>query len=357
VSRPARWKTSVDAACAEACLAVRLYNDPSEARSFEGFVVHVHLAWLYLLHAEFQRDHIDIRYRQADNPRRLERVDGEPKLWELAKCVTERWPVQNPVRANIEFFIALRNKIEHRFTQFQQELALAVGGKSQALLLNFEEELTSQFGVRFSLATKLRFPVFIGSFTSEGQQALERLHARLPSELKRFIVQSAQALPDEVRDDDKYDLRLRVFLELVKNPASGLPIRFVRAADMTEEQKAALTDTGLVIVREQQRDVSNRGWLKPKQVAKAVAAQTPFKFTMGHFIKAWKAELVRPPTGSAHPERTKEQYCRYDEPHRDYTYSAAYVDHLVRQLGTAEDFRALLGIAAEPLAAQSAAAS
>jgi hypothetical protein len=29
----------------EACLAARLYNDPSEVRSFEAFVVHMHLAW------------------------------------------------------------------------------------------------------------------------------------------------------------------------------------------------------------------------------------------------------------------------------------------------------------------------
>jgi hypothetical protein len=317
----------------------------------------MHLAWLYLLHAEFKRDRIDCRYRQKDNPRRLERVDGEPKLWELAKCVAERWPDQTPVRANIEFFIALRNKIEHRYTRFQQELALAVGGKSQALLLNFEEHLTLQFGVRFSLATKLRFPIFIGSFTTEGQQALERLHAKLPNELNRFIVRCAEALPDEVRDDDKYDLRLRVFLELVKNPASGLPIRFVRAADMTEQQKTALRDTGLVIVREQQRDVSNRGWLKPNQVVKAVAAQIPFKFTMGHFVKAWKVESVRPSVGSVHPERTKEQYCRYDEPHGDYTYSPGYVEHLVRHLSTAGGFRDLLGISPVPLQGQQAAAS
>jgi hypothetical protein len=317
----------------------------------------MHMAWLYLLHAEFQRDHIDCRYRQRDKPHRLERVDGEPKLWELAKCVAERWPNQSPVRANIEFFSALRNKIEHRYTQFQQELTLTVGGKSQALLLNFEEELTSQFGARFSMATKLRFPLFIGSFTTEGQQALERLHARLPSELKQFIVQSAEALPDEVRDDDKYDLRLRVFLELVKNPASGLPIRFMREADMTEEQKAALKDPGLVIVREQKRDVSNRGWLKPKEVVAAVASQVPFRFTMAHFVKAWKAESVRPQSGAPHPERTKEQYCRYDEPHRDYTYSPAYVDHLVRHLQTAEGFGSMLGATAKPVPAEQPAAS
>jgi hypothetical protein len=48
---PARHTHMVEASKDEAVLAVRLYNDPSEARSFEGFVVHMHLAWLYLLHA------------------------------------------------------------------------------------------------------------------------------------------------------------------------------------------------------------------------------------------------------------------------------------------------------------------
>jgi hypothetical protein len=355
VARPARWKSSVDAACAEACLAVRLYNDPSEPRSFEGFIVHMHLAWLYLLHAEYQRGGIDYRYRQKDNPRLFEKVDGEPKTWELAKCVLVRWPDQAAARANIEFFIALRNKIEHRFTKFQQELALAVGGKSQALLLNFEEELTSQFGSQFSMATKLRFPIFIGSFTTEGQQALERLHSRLPKELRRFIAQSVSELPDEVRDDEKYDMRLRVFL--AKNPASGLPVQFVRAADMTVQQKDLLKSSAMVIVREQQRDVSNRGWLKPSQVVKAVAAQIPFKFNMSHFVRAWKVESIRPEGGNAHPERTVEQYCRYDEPHRDYTFSPSYVDHLVRRLGTTDGYRDFLGITAVPIRTERAAAS
>jgi Protein of unknown function (DUF3644) len=357
VARPARWKALVDAARAEVCLAVRLYNDHSEPRSFEGFIVHMHLAWLYLLHAEFHRDGTDYRYHMKANPRRLEKVDGEPKTWELAKCVLKRWPEQTAVRANIEFFIALRNKIEHRFTKFQQELALAVGGRSQALLLNFEEELTAQFGIRFSLATKLRFPIFIGSFTTDGQQALERLHSKLPEELKRFIVQSADSLPNEVRDDDKYDMRLRVYLELVKNPASATPIQFVRATDMTDEEKALIRDTSLVIVREQQRDVSNCGWMKPRQVVEAVAARIPFVFNMAHFVRAWKTEAVRPGRDSDNPERTIEQYCRYDEPHRDYTYSSAYVEHLVGRLESPDGFRQLVGMKPQSVPPPQAVAS
>ena len=52
---------------------MRLYNDAADIRSFEGFVVHMHLAWLYLLYSEFTRDNIDYRYWQRDNPCHLEK--------------------------------------------------------------------------------------------------------------------------------------------------------------------------------------------------------------------------------------------------------------------------------------------
>ena len=138
---PPRYMQMVDASRDEAQLAVRLYNDPSEARSFEGFVVHMHLAWLYLLHAELTRAGVDFRYwRTEGRTRRLVRIDGEPKRWDLATCVLHRWPDEkDPVRANLVFFVRLRNKIEHRYARQQEALTAAVGGQAQALLLNYEE--------------------------------------------------------------------------------------------------------------------------------------------------------------------------------------------------------------------------
>jgi hypothetical protein len=86
------------------------------------------------------------------------------------KSVRERWiDAKQPVRANLDFFISLRNKIEHRYARQQQALGAVVGGQAQALLLNYEEELTTKFGSCVSLATRLRFPVFIGSFTTRGR--------------------------------------------------------------------------------------------------------------------------------------------------------------------------------------------
>lgn len=69
---------------------------------------------------------------------------------------------------------------------------------------------------------------------------------------------------------------------------------------------------------------------------------------MSHFVKAWKVESTRAEPGSPHPERTVERYCRYDEPHRDSTFSPSYVNHLVRRLGVADGHRDFLGMTAVP---------
>ncbi|MBB5979894.1 DUF3644 domain-containing protein [Kribbella solani] len=213
----------------EAALAVRRYNDAAETRGFEGFVVHMHLAWLYLLHARFMRDGVDFRYRDRDNPRRFVKVDGGYKCWELSRCAEERWQDEaDPVRNNLDFFIRLRNRIEHRHKKSDAELALAVSGHAQALLLNFEEEIVATCGDKYSLAHILRFPAFIGTFTDDGEKTLRRLRDKLPTDLKRFIAEFHSGLPDDTGSDPRFELRLRVVLErVVRDPEA--PVDAVHA--------------------------------------------------------------------------------------------------------------------------------
>jgi hypothetical protein len=159
VARPPRWQATLDASVEEACLAVRMYNDPAETRSFEAFVVQMHLAWLYLLHADFLRDGTDFRYWDKRYKNRLLQIDGEPKRWELERCLSERWPEESdPVRANMGLFIRLRNRLEHRHAHADAALMLNLSGHSHALLMNFEEELTSQFGGGGDARSSLAYP-------------------------------------------------------------------------------------------------------------------------------------------------------------------------------------------------------
>lgn len=347
MARPRKHWAMVEASRDEASLAVRLYNDPAEVRSFEGFVVHMHLAWLYLLHAEFTRDNIDHRYWQRDSPRRLEKIDGEPKRWELAKSARQRWPdPQNPVRANLEFFIGLRNKVEHRFAREQQALSAVVSGQAQALLLNYEEELTAQFGMTSSLATRLRFPVFVGSFTAEGEKALRQLRNKLPASVRMFIAEYNANLDPSVSDDPRYELRLRVFQELAPKDPDALAIQYTRYDDLTADERLAVEQLGRkgnVITKERVRNVVGADELRPTQVVKAVQARIPYRFTTDDFQRAWKKLAVRPPSKSPHPERTDERYCTYDKRHGDYGYKLAYVEKLVRECSNAEGFTNLTG--------------
>ena len=52
---------------------------------------------------------------------------------------------------------------------------------------------------------------------------------------------------------------------------------------------------------------------------------------------------VRPPKGAAQPERTKQKYCVYDEPHGDYLYTDAWVSLLVKELGDPHRFEEVIG--------------
>ena len=55
-------------------------------------------------------------------------------------------------RSNLEFLIGLRNKIEHRQLP---ELDPALYGECQAALINFDDFITSEFGIRHALSESL----------------------------------------------------------------------------------------------------------------------------------------------------------------------------------------------------------
>lgn len=347
MTRPPRWVAALQVARSEAMLAARLYNDAGETRAFEGFVVHMHVAWLYLLHARFIRDKIEYRYRDSSNRRRFARVDGEYKRWELAKCVKQRWPqVGDATRQNLEFFIGLRNRIEHHHDRHNASLSLAVSGHAQAFLLNFEEELTSTFGEKYSLATSLRFPVFVGSFTTAGTEALRKLQQQLPANLEHYISDFHAGLEDDVLSDTRFEVRLRVALERARPGEDALAMDFTRVDDMTPEQRDSATElgrSGLVIVREQMRAVVGYRLLMSKKAQERVAAALPYKFTSAHFLNAWQRKQIRPRGKSDHPERTDDKYCLYIEPSKSYGYTEAWVQWLIGHCATAETFEEVTG--------------
>lgn len=350
MARPPRWHATLDASVDEACLAVRLYNDPAEPRCFEAFPVHMHLAWLYLIHACFSRDGVDFRYWDPTKKRRLVRIDGEPKRWELQRSVEEHWPDGGPVSANLDFFIRLRNRFEHRHATTDAALLLAVAGHAHALLVNYEEELTAFFGPERSLATRLRFPVFVGTFTPGGEQALRRLRKTLPKEMQKFLTDYYAGLDEATANDPRFEFRLRASLELSPRDPDATAIQFTNLADMTEEERAVVEEMGRkggVVIREQTRPVSGHGLLLPAGIVNEVQSRIPFWFAMHHFVGAYRRANLRPPTNDPHPERTRQDFCIYDAPSGQYRYTSAFANWLVKKCKSEKLFEETTGYRAK----------
>jgi hypothetical protein len=336
----------LEGAIGEALLAVDLYNQPRQPRRLEAFFVHMHMAWLYLLHAEFRRDGIDYHYRLPNG--RFDRVDGEPKTWDLERSAAEKWPNGGPIRTNLELTIALRNKIEHRY---HEAIAVATSGYAQALLLNFEDELTTAFGSNVSLGQQLRFPIFVGELTALGEARITELRGSLPKSTRDFLARFEAELDPEIATDQRYEFRITLVPKLGSKQAADRALTFVRESDLSDSERTALLElgrSGHVVVREHTRPIADAGLIRPAAAVELIQARIPYVFHMGHFVRAWKKTGCRPRRGDEHPERTDERYCVYSEPYRDYLYTTAFADKVVRETATVDKFVEFTGLPAIP---------
>lgn len=338
----------VEASRDEALNAVEFYNRPGGKNSLEAFLVHMHIAWLYLLHAEFKQSGISYYFRDPKHPTRYQRVDGEKKAWDLTKCVRERWPDDSdPVRRNLEVTIRLRNRIEHRY---EHGLMVSATGFLQALLMNYEEELVAHFGSEYSIADMVHIPISLSTFSREGLARLIAAQNGLPIRLKEFVASfRAEGVSEELLDDKRYELRIDIVPKRSSRSDADLAVTFVYEDQLTADEKKAyqeLEKTGRVILRDKARPVVNLDRFRPSEVSEKVEEAIPYRFSVySEFPRAWKALRVRPPsnaTGAA-VKRTKADYCLYDNAHNDYVYTRKYVDLLISKCSSESGFINLIG--------------
>lgn len=141
MARPPAWRHTLDEARRQALVAIDFYNRPGDRRSFSDFIVHIHLAWQNLLHADRIRRKEEIFYRESGGRRHFKRnPDGSRKTWDLSQCLKYEFGTNDPVKANIEFFVGLRNHVEHRF---QDSVLVATAAEAHACIINFETELVT----------------------------------------------------------------------------------------------------------------------------------------------------------------------------------------------------------------------
>lgn len=343
---PRPVKESLQKARDSALLAVEDYNKPAVTFRSGSYVILMTIAWTSLFHAIFLRRKIKPCYKEKG---RYKRVNGGYKWWGLETCLDNYYKDDqvNPVYRNLKFFIPLRNEFEH---QGYPELDADLFGECQSMLLNFDELVEKEFGPKWSLHESLSFSLqlFGGKATVLAKSVVPNPNLM---RVKNIIETYRSDISEETWKTGRYSFK--AFLIKIANHESKdtLAVQFVDYDKLTDEQKQDITRQ-VALVKTKEVPIANLNKLKPGQVVARVQSglgnpqverqgKTGDKINMDVFVRCWKKYGVRPSRGDPHPERTRSEFCTYDEVHKDYCYTDAYVSFLIKKLADENEFNSL----------------
>ena len=251
-------------------------------------------------------------------------IDGERRAWDLAESVKKYFTDPNsPERKNLEFFIRLRNKIEHRFVP---EIDKDIFGECQAMLINYEDTITKEFSDNFAINENLVFALQFSKLLHAKQTDIVKAkQGKEYKEVKKFINQYRRNLKKEVAESMNYNFRVYLIPKVGNHRnSSDFTLEFVKydPANPAESEKYQKL---LVGIKEKQVPLEG---LKAGAVAKAVYAQLKDKMPANwkfnpssHHVRCWKYYKIRPETGSKTPENTKAEYCFWDKTFGQYGFT------------------------------------
>jgi len=339
-----------------ATAAVDGYNRSGARFRTPQYVVLMTIAWTAYFHALFHSKGLKPWYQTKGSGSgrgvRYQRVDGEPRHWELSECLRRHFGSNHPPeRENLEFVIGLRNKIEHRHIP---ELDPQLYGECQAALLNLEAALTDEFGASYALADQLAVSLqFSRVIPEEKRRAAKALASSEAKGVTDYVERFRGRLPSTTLNSMNYSFSVFLVPKVAnRESAADAAVEFVRADEASPEELERLEKLN-VLIREKQVPISNLGLYKPGEVVRKVQEEAVRRFNMANHVQAWRFFGVRPAGGDGHPDRTRSEYCVFDAAHEDYLYTEAWVRKLIRTCRDAAACEAAFGWAPGTASVQS----
>ncbi len=331
-----------------ALLAVETYNKPAIKFKSGGFIVLMTISWTALFHAIFFKQKKKPYYKESNG--RFVTRDGDFSYWELKECLKVYFgtDTNHPIRKNLEFFIPLRNMIEHKSIP---EIDSDIFAECQAMLLNFDKIIEKEFGTEYCIRESLSFALQLyPSSKSLNSAIIENPNAK---SIVDFIKAYRSTITTEILNSGEYSFK--AFLIQVANheSKSALPIQFFAYDKLDDVQKnnvnrvAALVKDKFVTI-----PVANKDLLKPTEVVKQVQAllgnlklnkgkKQVDKFNLDTHTRCWKKYNIRPESSNPNPELTESKYCVFDTLNNIYGYSEEWVEFLVNELQDESIYKSL----------------
>ena len=332
--RKGKTKIILESSIECALLAVEIYNKPRAPFRVESFITHMIMAWTKLFHAYFHHT-IGEKFFYKKKNGRYDLIDGEKKSWELKICISKYGALSEAQKANLNFFIRLRNKIEHRHIE-KDEIGIVIFGECQSLLFNFENKLIELFGEEYALNESLAFALqFSRLRTTKQNLSGKTLLSKEVKELKEFIDKFRDSVSDEVFNSQEYSVKLIQVPKISNTNRSDLAIEFVNWSNLSDEDKENFEKiTAIIKDKVITKEVVNPGKLKPGDVLRMVNKNIPNNINHFDHRCLYYTFSIRPTNEDVDfdPFDTNTIYCHYDEVHDDYVYQNEWVDFLSKAI-------------------------
>ncbi len=306
-----------------AILSIDIYNRPIAAFRSQGYIVMMIIAWTALFHAIYEMTGTDYFYKEKDGSDKI--IDGDKKAWELDSCIDKCGNMlSDAVKRNLKLFISLRNKIEHRYVP---AFDFDVFGECQAMLLNFESLITEKFGSYYALNNSLSFPLQVSSVRQSAQaEVMKKIQSIHYNELKQYVETYRSSLDDGIYSDSQYSFRVFLIPQLGNHKSSSdCAVEFVKY-DPDNPNEFETIKKDIALIKEKRVPVANQGKHKPQMVCDELSKQLGTNISVSLHTQAWKFYNVRNQGKQADGCNTK--YCQFDEAHKDYVYTQAWIDFL-----------------------------
>jgi hypothetical protein len=343
---PQSVKDSLEKCRSAAIAAVDAYNRPGPRFRTAQYIILITIAWTALFHAIYyrrgRRPWFRTRPSATSSGVRYVKVDGEPKHWELAECLKQYYGDRlPPERKNLEFLLGLRNKIEHRNLP---DLDPALYGECQAALLNLEAMLVQEFGQKYALAEQLAVSLQLSQLIPEEKgRAAKAAASAAAKTVTEYVEKFRAGLPAATLNSMKFSFSVFLVPRVAnRESAADAAVQFIPVDEASEQELDRLEKLN-VLIREKHIPISNLGMFKPGEVVEEITGRVPYQVSIHTHTCAWKHYAVRPPRGDPRPERTRPEYCVYDEVHKDYVYTRAWVDKLARDLADPQEYERVVG--------------
>lgn len=311
-----------------ALLAVEIYNKPRSTFKSEAYITLMVIAWTKAFHSFF-RGTLGDKYFYTDKSNRPIIIDGEKKRWELQTCISRYGKLTENVRKNLEFFIPLRNKIEHAHID-SKEVDTVIFGECQALLMNYENFIIENFGEQYSLNESLAFSLQFSHMRSE-EQKIANKNLMLPKvkDLYNYVETYRKGLPQTVLSSQEFRVKVQLVPVISNTSSSDLPVEFLKLdSDQIVDGRKLTT-----VIKEKviERGVVGKGTLIHTDVYNRVNERISEETLTSHLLNAFNFVFSIKPMkfDEKKPEETNTKYCEYHVKFNRYQYTEDYVDLLV----------------------------